>query len=145
MPDTTFATLLDRAQNVTGTTPLRVPGDWMQGRAGYGGLVGALALKAMRAQVPAERKVRSLSMAFVGPVGSAPFSIQTQKLRTGKSVTTVEAKVIQDGDICSENDWWAYRSTVDSAERGYVHEQGAVWDPEGRLAVHSRQTLTVFA
>jgi acyl-CoA thioesterase len=268
MPDTTFATLLDRAQNVTGTTPLRVPGDWMQGRAGYGGLVGALALKAMRAQVPAERKVRSLSMAFVGPVGSAPFSIQTQKLRKGKSVTTVEAKVIQDGDICctavgsfggdrtsaiefapigrpempgpdeaielpfidgltpaftrhfayrwglgdlpftgqggreiggwiqfqentdclseewlvaladawptpvlsmltqpvaastltwelgfvhlnrdtcSENDWWAYRSTVDSAERGYVHEQGAVWDPEGRLAVHSRQTLTVFA
>ena len=39
----------------------------------------------------------------------------------------------------------AYRAAVDSAERGYVHEQGAVWDPEGRLAAHSRQTLTVFA
>jgi acyl-CoA thioesterase len=65
MPDTTFATLLDRAQNVTETTPLRVPGDWMQGRAGYGGLVGALALKAMRSQVPAERKVRSLLIAFL--------------------------------------------------------------------------------
>ena len=48
-------------------------------------------------------------------------------------------------ETCSMNDWWAYRSTVDSSERGYVHEQSAVWDPEGRLAVYSRQTSTVFA
>ena len=72
----------------------------MQGRAGYGGLIGALALKAMRSQVPVERKVRSLLIAFVGPVGPAPFSIQTQALRTGRSVTTVEAKVIQAGAVC---------------------------------------------
>jgi acyl-CoA thioesterase len=50
-----------------------------------------------------------------------------------------------DRNSCSENDWWAYRSTVDNAERGYVHEQGNVWDPEGRLAAYSRQTLAVFA
>jgi acyl-CoA thioesterase len=100
MPDTDFATLLECAENVTEMTPLDVPGDWMPGRAGYGGLVGALALKAMRSQVPAERKVRSLLIAFVGPVGPAPFSIQTQKLRAGRSVTTVEAKVIQAGAVC---------------------------------------------
>jgi len=100
MPDTAFASLLERAENVTETTPLDVPGDWMQGRAGYGGLVGALALKAMRARVPAERKVRSLLIAFVGPVGPASFSIHTQTLRMGRSVTTVEAKVIQAGAVC---------------------------------------------
>ena len=268
MPDTTFSALLDRAREVTEKTPLRVPGDWMQGRAGYGGLIGALALKAMRSQVPAERKVRSLLMAFVGPVGPAPFFIQTQKLQAGRSVTTVEAKVIQadticctavssfgadrksaiqiapigrpqmagpdealelpyiegltpaftrhfdyrwalgdlpfsgkgghemggwiqfrertdclseewivaladawptpvlamltepagfstltwgmefvhlNRDTCSEDDWWAYRSVVDSAERGYVQEQSTVWDPEGQLAAFSRQTSTIFA
>ncbi len=37
MPDTAFASLLERAENVRETTPLEVPGDWMQGRAGYGG------------------------------------------------------------------------------------------------------------
>ena len=100
MPDTAFATLLDRAQGAAETTPLEIPGDWMQGRAGYGGLVGALALKAMRTQVLPERKLRSLLIAFVAPVGPAPFSIQIQPLRTGKSVTTVEAKVIQAGAVC---------------------------------------------
>lgn len=267
MTDTTFTEMLDRARLATETKPLSVPPDWMQGRAGYGGLIGALALKAMRARVPSERRVRSLLIAFVGPVGPAPFSIRTRQLRAGKSVTTVEARVVQgdavcctalgsfgvdrtsiiqiapaerpqmaapdealelpyiadltpaftrhfayrwalgdlpfsgqgghelggwiqfrertdclseewlvaladawpspvlamlsapapastltwelgfvhlDRDTCTENDWWAYRSQADSAERGYVHEQGAVWDPEGRLAAYSRQTATVF-
>lgn len=48
-------------------------------------------------------------------------------------------------DTCTENDWWSYRCTVNSAERGYVHEQSTVWDPEGRLAIYSRQTAVVFA
>jgi acyl-CoA thioesterase len=46
---------------------------------------------------------------------------------------------------CVEADWWCYHSTVDSAEKGYVHERGAIWDPQGRLAAYSRQTTTVFA
>jgi len=267
MPDTKFAVLLDRVRNLSETTPLTLPDDWMQGRAGYGGLVGALALKAMRALVADERKVRSLLIAFVAPVGPAPFSIRTRELRTGRSVTTVAAEVVQanavcctavgsfggdrssaieigpaarpemtgleaalelpyiegltpaftrhfayrwalgelpfsgqgghelggwiqfrenadclseewlvaladawptpalshldkpaaastltwelgfvhlDRDTCTENDWWAYHATVDSAERGYVHERGTIWDPEGRLAAYSRQTVTVF-
>jgi len=80
MPDTTFATLLDLAEKTTASSPLTVPEDWMQGRAGYGGLIGALALKAMRALVPEERKVRSLQIAFVGPLRPEPFSILTQQL-----------------------------------------------------------------
>ena len=62
----------------------------------------------------------------------------------GKSGFGTSGFVHLDRDTCTENDWWAYRATVDSAERGYVHEQGAVWDPEGRLAAYSRQTATVF-
>ena len=67
----------------------------MQGRAGYGGLIGALALKAMRRYVPPARKVRSLLISFVGPVGPEEFSVQTGVLRSGKAVTHVEAKLVQ--------------------------------------------------
>ena len=100
MPDTNFATLLDRAGRAAKTTSLHLPDDWMQGRAGYGGLVGALALKAMRARVPAERKVRSLLITFVGPVGPAAFTLATQTLRTGRSVSTVAARVNQADAPC---------------------------------------------
>ena len=268
MPDTTFASLIDQVHNASDDASFTVPQDWMQGRTVYGGLVAAMVLKSMRRHVPNQRKIRTLLFTFVGPVNSDPFYIQTQMLRAGKSVTTVESKVIQndkicstavgsfgedreskiriepdkhpdmtepaqclelpyiDGmtpsftrhfdyrwaegelpfsgkggdliggwinfreatdclteewlvalsdawptpvlamltgpaaastmtwamefvhlnrDSCSENEWWAYRCTVDSAEKGYVQERSAVWDPEGALALFSRQTTTVFA
>ena len=268
MPDTSFSTILATIGDASEPTGLKLPEDWMQGRAGYGGLLGALALKAMRSHVPLARKVRSLLISFVGPVGPEAFSIHTHVLRSGKAVTHVEAKLVQketvrcvvlgsfggdresairivpaprpemvepanaielpyidgltpvftrhfayrwalgelpfsgkggreiggwiqfreptdclteewlvaladawptpvlamlkapapastvtwemgfvhlDRQTCTENDWWGYHSTVDSAENGYVHERGAIWDPEGRLAVFSRQTATVFA
>jgi acyl-CoA thioesterase len=268
MPDTSFASFLGLIAGRTEPNPFELSQDWMQGRAGYGGLVGALALKSMRGLVPPDRNVRSLLICFAGPVGPAPFSIRTQALRSGRAVTTVEAKVIQQGGVCcvavgcfggdrasaiqvepiarpkmaapdeavelpyiegltpaftchfayrwalgelpftgkggrelggwiqfrestdclteewlvaladawptpvlsmltapaaastltwelefvhlnrqtcSPNDWWAYRSVVDCSERGYVHEQSTIWDPEGRLAAYGRQTSAVFA
>ena len=268
MPDTSFSTMLATVGDATEATRLQLPEDWMQGRAGYGGLIGALALTSMRSHVPSERKIRSLLISFVGPVGPGDFSIHSRALRSGRAVTQVEAKLVQqeavrcvalgsfggdrdsairidpaprpemaspanslelpyidgltpaftrhfayrwalgelpfsgrggreiggwiqfrertdclteewlvaladawpvpalamlsapapastvtwemgfvhlDRHTCTENDWWGYHSTVDSAENGYVHERGAIWDPEGRLAVYSRQTSTVFA
>lgn len=50
-----------------------------------------------------------------------------------------------DRTTCTENQWWGYHCTVDSAEKGYVHERSAIWDPDGHLAVFSHQTNTVFA
>ena len=46
---------------------------------------------------------------------------------------------------CSEKEWWAYHCVIDSAERGYTHERSTLWDPEGKLAVFSQQTTTIFA
>jgi acyl-CoA thioesterase len=183
MSDTMFATLIGKIQNAGESPQIHVPDDWMQGRTVYGGLVAALALQSMRAHVPLERKVRTLFVSFIGPLDAKPFYIQTGQLRSGKSVTTVESRVLQNDAICctalgsfgadrdsriripaaastmtwslgfvhldrmtcSENDWWAYHCTVDSAERGYVHERSTIWDPEGHLAVYSHQTNTVFA
>lgn len=84
--------MVDDASEVT---RLHLPEDWMQGRAGYGGLVGALALQSMRRHVPQARKVRSLLISFVGPVGPEEFSIHTGVLRSGQTVTHVEAKLVQ--------------------------------------------------
>ncbi|WDP88440.1 MAG: thioesterase family protein [Desulfobacter sp.] len=267
MPDTDFATLMDKVHTRGTREELRVPEEWMQGRTAYGGLVAAMALKSMRVHLPRERKVRSLLFSFVGPVDAAPFFFHTQVLRSGKSVTTIEAKLVQkdqvrctavgsfggdreskirmapvgrpempapskaielpyiegmtpaftrhfnyrwamgelpfsgrggreiggwinfceetdclteewlialadawpspvlsklrepaaastltwalefvhlDRSTCSENQWWAYHCTVDSAEKGYANERSIIWDPEGRPAVFSQQTTAVF-
>ena len=268
MSDTLFATLIETARTARENTLMRVPDDWMQGRTVYGGLAAALALKSMRTHVSPDRKIRSLFISFIGPLDAEPFHIQTRELRSGKSVTTVESRIIQndvlcctvlgsfgadrhsqirippvpltnmpdhskalelpyiegltpaftrhfdyrwamgefpfsgkggeeiggwinfreqtecfteewlvaladawptpvlsqltepaaastmtwslqfvhlDRMACSENQWWAYHCTVDSAEKGYVHERSAIWDPDGHLAVFSHQTNTVFA
>ncbi|MCF8087236.1 MAG: thioesterase family protein [Desulfotignum sp.] len=100
MPDTLFATLMKKIEPPGDTPHLHVPDDWMQGRTVYGGLVAAMALKSMRIHVPGERKVRSLVFSFIGPLDSRPFHIQTQPLRSGKSVTTIESRIIQNGTIC---------------------------------------------
>ena len=100
MPDTAFGTLLEDFERAADGADLRIPEDWMQGRAGYGGLVGALALKSMRGRVSSERKVRSLLIAFVGPVGPDEFAIRSRVLREGKSVSQVEAQVVQAGQVC---------------------------------------------
>jgi acyl-CoA thioesterase len=268
MSETLFASLMEKLENAGENPRIHMPDDWMQGRTVYGGLVAALALKAMRAHVSPERKIRSFFISFIGPLDPGPVHIQARQLRSGRSVTTVESRVVQSDTICctasgsfgadrdsririppvvrpnmpdpsrvlelpyidgvtpaftrhfdyrwamgefpfsgkggqeiggwinfreqtgclteewlvaladawptpvlsilkepaaastmtwslgfvhldritcSENDWWAYHCTVDSAERGYVHERSAIWDPEGHLAVFSLQTNTVFA
>ncbi|MGM0394917.1 MAG: acyl-CoA thioesterase domain-containing protein [Thermodesulfobacteriota bacterium] len=119
MSDTLFATLMEKIENPGEKTHLHVPDDWMQGRTVYGGLVAALALKAMRAHVSPERKIRGLFISFIGPLDARPVHIHTRH--------------------------FDYRWAVDSAERGYVHERSSIWDPEGHLAVFSLQTNTVFA
>lgn len=101
MTDTPFAALIDSVQNSSGENHLNVPQEWMQGRTAYGGLIAAMSLKSMRDHVPQGRKIRSLLFSFVGPVNSDPFIIQTRPLRSGKSVTTIESKLIQSGKICS--------------------------------------------
>lgn len=268
MGDTLFAELMEDARSAEDGRALGIPGDWMQGRAGYGGLAGAMALAAMRSKVSGERRIRSLMISFVGPLTQGPFYIRTRELRSGKSVTTLESMIVQDNEICmtavgsfgggressvrvvpearpemagpssclelpyiegmtpaftrnfeyrwalgelpfsgkeaetlggwirfretadclteewlvaladawptpvlsglsrpsaastmtwalgfvhldrdacSENRWWGYHCRADSAEAGYVHERARLWDPEGRLALYSQQTTSVFA
>lgn len=100
MTDTDFASVLQRAHDSANGAPFYVPDDWMQGRTVYGGLAAAMVLKAMRGHADPSRNVRSLLLSFIGPLHSAPFVVRTQLIRSGKSVTVVDAKLIQNERIC---------------------------------------------
>ncbi|SEQ98935.1 Acyl-CoA thioesterase [Solimonas aquatica] len=74
-----------------------VPESWAQGRTLFGGLQGALLLRAMRRLVPGEIPLRSLQVSFIAPVSPGVPRIEARLLRSGKSVVQVEARIL-DGD-----------------------------------------------
>lgn len=89
-----------------------VTADWQQGRAGFGGLMAAMADSALRQEMARlnkadesldlnERSLRSMMTAFVGPPGEGPVDIQVNILRSGRSVTWAEARISQNGSICT--------------------------------------------
>jgi acyl-CoA thioesterase len=75
-----------------------LPADWAQGRSAFGGLLAAVALRAMRSTVPADRRPRSLQISFVGPVAPGSVEIELTALRHGGSVSHVEARLVQGGE-----------------------------------------------
>lgn len=79
-----------------------VPQNWAQGRTAFGGLVVGSALRVMSEFVPEERALRSLYTSFVGPVKTdTETSITVEVLRSGKSLSHIEARVTQDSQVCT--------------------------------------------
>lgn len=80
-----------------------VPDGWGQGRSVYGGLVGALALRAMRGVVAdSDRPPRALQLCFVGPLMPGDVDVEVRLLRRGGSVTHAEARLEQRGEtVCA--------------------------------------------
>lgn len=96
MTPTPWSTLLAATRLEAGVARLEVTPDWLQGRTVFGGLQAAVALQAMRTLVP-EVPLRTLQGTFLAPVGAGVVSAKASVLRTGKSATHVEARII-DGD-----------------------------------------------
>jgi acyl-coenzyme A thioesterase PaaI-like protein len=88
--------LFAHAHAEPGRASLVVTPDWLQGRTVFGGLQAALALRAMRTLVP-EVPLRTLQGTFLAPVPEGPLTATARVLRTGKSATHVEARLM-DGD-----------------------------------------------
>ncbi|MEM7433736.1 MAG: thioesterase family protein [Myxococcota bacterium] len=74
-----------------------VDGSWGQGRAVFGGVVGAGMVRVSRHHVPDDRELRSASITFVGPVVAGALECETEVIREGKSASFVVAKLIQEG------------------------------------------------
>jgi acyl-CoA thioesterase len=68
-----------------------VGADWLQGRSAFGGLQGALGLRAMRDLVPAALALRALQVTFLAPVLAGSVAIRAACLRKGGSTMHVEA------------------------------------------------------
>lgn len=95
-----FSDLLDAARS--NPLDVTIPAEWAQGRATFGGLVAALQYEALRAQVPADRPLRSLAITFVGPVApDVCASYQVEVLREGKAVSQLLGRVVQNGEVAT--------------------------------------------
>lgn len=94
--------MLERA--ATGRDPQVAPG-WGQGRATYGGLVGALLLAsvtgALRDAGDARptQPLRALTVSFVAPVAPGPVGLEPTILRRGSNVTQAHALMRQEGAV----------------------------------------------
>ncbi len=97
-----YSEVLGSVQQRDGAWTAAIPEDWLQGRSVFGGLQAALALRAMRALVPAGVPLRTLQTTFVAPVPAGTVRIQAQVLRAGKSATQVEARLMEQGQtLCT--------------------------------------------
>jgi acyl-coenzyme A thioesterase PaaI-like protein len=97
---TAYSKLMQSAKVEAGHLALEIPEDWKQGRSVFGGLQVALALKAMRALVP-DIALRTLQATFVAPVAGGLVRAQAQVLRSGKSATHVEARIIDGAETAT--------------------------------------------
>src|SRR5687768_11684308 len=90
---TPFSILLSRVQAREGAAMLDVPEDWLQGRTLFGGLQAVVGLAAMRTLAP-EAPLRSLQVTFLAPVPGGPVHARARTLRSGKSTTHVEGRIV---------------------------------------------------
>lgn len=72
----------------------------------------------------------------------AVFSM-LKKPASGSSLTWTISFVDVPAD-CSANDWWQYQADIQSSANGYSHIDSTLWDKNGKVAVVSRQTVSVF-
>jgi acyl-CoA thioesterase len=88
-----FSEILASLKREDGQWAATASEDWQQGRSLFGGLQAALAVKAMRDLVP-DVPLRSLQTTFLAPVPAGTVTIRAQILRSGKSATHVEARIV---------------------------------------------------
>jgi acyl-CoA thioesterase len=92
-----FSEILDSLRSHDSVWTADVSEDWLQGRSVFGGVQAALALRVMRASVPRDVPLRVLQIVFVAPVDAGRITLRTEVLRAGKSVTHVEARILDGG------------------------------------------------
>ena len=96
-----YSEVLESMKNDGGLWSATVTEDWLQGRSIFGGLQAALAVRAMRAWVPPDLPLRTLQVTFMAPVAAGHVQVLAQVLRTGKSATHVEARIVDaDQTLC---------------------------------------------
>ncbi len=70
--------------------------DWCQGRTAFGGLLATAAVRVMAEHIEPERRLRTVSVTFAGPVASGPVELQLEPVRAGSALSFVRAEIVQD-------------------------------------------------
>lgn len=89
---TPIADLLARATPIEGGLALSIPADWLQGRTAYGGLSSALALHAAQQCEADLPPLRSVQVAFIGPL-AGDVTVKATKLRRGRTAAFIQADI----------------------------------------------------
>lgn len=76
-----------------------VPDGWGQGRAVFGGLTVAYAVRALEDGVAPGRRIRSVSATFFSPAVVGELQIVRVATRVGRAATLAEVHVRQDGEL----------------------------------------------
>ncbi len=126
MSHKTLGSMLGELQ-VQGASNIEVCPDWFNGRAAYGGLVGAMMATAMTNALPDPKPIRSLLVNFVGPVPPEEVEVKPVVLRSGKSVTQVMADVVREGQILTHAS-----AAFGLARPGLSAQADAVFNPVSR-------------
>lgn len=76
------------------------PDGWQQGRGLFGGIVVAALVRAVQESLGEEgRPFRSITAELCGPTLPGPALVRTEVLRAGSGVSTVAARLIQEGEV----------------------------------------------
>lgn len=79
---------------------ITVGADWFQGRSLFGGVTAALMLAKLQHILDKPRRLRSLTVNFVGPVNAAEaVHLDARVLRVGRSVVQGEVHLTQGGEV----------------------------------------------
>lgn len=80
------------------TASVLLPDGWQQGRGLFGGLVAAVAVRALEKSAPG-RALRSMTLEICGPVQPGPALLELAPLRVGNAVTTSTVRLVQGGEV----------------------------------------------
>ena len=76
--------------------------NWQVGRGPNGGYVAALVLRALTLAVNDPlRAPRSLTIHYLAPPAVGPYQIETRIERSGRSLTSLSSRLVQDGRTCA--------------------------------------------
>jgi len=85
---------------IDGGFAIEIPDGWQQGRGAFGGLVLAILTRAGAAALgDPGRPLRALGGELIGPVKVGRATITVEVLRAGTGVTTLDARLAQDGEV----------------------------------------------
>lgn len=99
MSDPTFHDVSTPVREADDAFAWTAPAGWLQGRATFGGLVLAAMTRAMEATAAQpDRRPRSLTAELAGPVQAGATRIRVERLREGRGVSTMSAKLEQNGE-----------------------------------------------